>query len=77
MFVPTYIFLEHTWFDWFCRSSDSPYTSAFPTTVSGNRFDVLSKGIQQRDCSGFSPDSLFIHSPQTGHLKQNWGKGND
>ena len=63
-----------------CRSSDyTPRPSAFPSALHGGPAVAKNglphkKSSQQRDCSGFSPDSLLIHSPAEGYWNKSSAK---
>ncbi len=65
-----------------CRSSGSPHTAdSFPSAQNGQWIYVPAayQDSQQRDCSGFAPDSLLIitappHREQNGS-EQSLGKG--
>jgi hypothetical protein len=36
---------------------------------------VIERSLQQRVCSGFSPDSLFNAFPERDSITKTWGKG--
>ena len=65
----------------FCRSSDL-LRFALPShlqTIEAVAKEVVKQthywSLQQRDCPGLSPDSLFIRAlALESHAEQNWGK---